>query len=160
MKTFSSRLKHFIDNQLNISVSEFEKILGIPNGGIHRALNGTNIGIDKITLIAKKYPTLNMDWLVTGEGTMFETDHTLNENQNQDQFMDPNVKYFSNSEVLDRLSTAILNFSSNQSKQIEIENKRAEAEIIDKQNIGSLVQGQNILIMNNEKLVSLLEKKM
>lgn len=72
MNTFSDRLLHFIDNQLHISVREFEKNLNLPQGTIQRAINGTNMGIDKLKLIADYYPDLNMDWLIGGDGPMFE----------------------------------------------------------------------------------------
>lgn len=72
MNTFSDRLLHFIDNQLHISVREFEKNLNLPQGTIQRAINGTNMGIDKLKLIADFYPDLNMDWLIGGDGPMFE----------------------------------------------------------------------------------------
>ena len=72
MNNFSDRLLHFIDNQLHISVREFEKNLNLPQGTIQRAINGTNMGIDKLSLIAEYYPELNMDWLIGGDGPMFE----------------------------------------------------------------------------------------
>lgn len=78
MNTFSDRLLHFIDNQLHISVREFEKNLNLPQGTIQRAINGTNMGIDKLTLIADYYPELNMDWLIGGEGPMFEPEKVEN----------------------------------------------------------------------------------
>lgn len=78
MKTFSDRLLHFIDNQLHISVREFEKNLNLPQGTIQRAINGTNMGIDKLQLIAEYYPELNMDWLIGGDGPMFESEKIKN----------------------------------------------------------------------------------
>lgn len=78
MKTFSDRLLHFIDNQLHISVREFEKNLNLPQGTIQRAINGTNMGIDKLQLIAEYYPELNMDWLIGGDGPMFESEKAEN----------------------------------------------------------------------------------
>lgn len=73
MIDFPSRLMQFIEYELHISVREFEKNVNLPQGTIQRAINGTNIGIDKIVAISKMYPDLNMDWLISGEGAMYDT---------------------------------------------------------------------------------------
>lgn len=68
-----NRLRYFIEKQLFISIGEFEKKLEFSQGTIYRVINkGSNIGVDKIEVIAKKYPYLNMDWLIAGEGEMLE----------------------------------------------------------------------------------------
>lgn len=72
MSNFSERLLHFIENQLHMSVSEFEKKCKFPNGTIQRALKGTNIGIDKVQVIGQLYPSLNLDWLLNGDGNMID----------------------------------------------------------------------------------------
>jgi hypothetical protein len=78
MKSFSERLMYFIENQLHISVREFEKNVNLPQGSIQRAINGTNMGIDKLQMISQHYPKLNMDWLIGGEGSMFEPENLDN----------------------------------------------------------------------------------
>ena len=74
MTNFSERLMYFIENQLHISVREFEKNANLPQGSIQRAINGTNMGIDKLSLISQYYTDLNMDWLISGEGNMIDKD--------------------------------------------------------------------------------------
>ena len=75
MNNFSSRLLYYIDNELNISVREFEKKIHLAQGSIQRAINGTNMGIDKLQLISQHCPELNMDWLISGEGDMIDNIH-------------------------------------------------------------------------------------
>jgi hypothetical protein len=81
MKSFSERLLYFIDNQLHISVREFEKNVNLPQGSIQRAINGTNMGIDKLQMISQHYPKLNMDWLIAGEGSMLDSEKLDNNSE-------------------------------------------------------------------------------
>lgn len=74
MTKFSERLMYFIENQLHISVREFEKNANLPQGSIQRAINGTNMGIDKLSMISQSYPNLNLDWLISGEGSMMDNE--------------------------------------------------------------------------------------
>lgn len=76
MTNFSERLMYFIEKQLHISVREFEKNANLPQGSIQRAINGTNMGIDKLSLISQYYPDLDMDWLISGEGNMINKENT------------------------------------------------------------------------------------
>jgi len=78
MTTFSERLMYFIENQLHISVREFEKNANLPQGSIQRAINGTNMGIDKLSSISNSYPNLNLDWLISGEGSMLDKELSSN----------------------------------------------------------------------------------
>ena len=73
MKNLSERLLYFIEKELVVSIREFEKKIGVPYTTINRVIkNGSNIGIDKIEKIAKAYPRLNVDWLIIGEGEIYE----------------------------------------------------------------------------------------
>jgi hypothetical protein len=78
MNDFSSRLSYLIENQLHMSVREFEIKNKFPLSTIQRAINGTNIGLDKVQTIGENYPDLNMDWLINGEGEIFNTKSTDN----------------------------------------------------------------------------------
>lgn len=62
-----NRLTQFIDSN-RISIREFEKSIGASNGYINSI--SRSVGIDKISAIIEKYPTLNIDWLMTGRGEM------------------------------------------------------------------------------------------
>jgi len=70
-----SRLAQFIEFQ-NISVRAFEKKILASDGMIRRAIgNNTDIQSKWITNIAENYPDLNIDWLITGHGTMLTKDN-------------------------------------------------------------------------------------
>jgi phage repressor protein C with HTH and peptisase S24 domain len=70
-----SRLAQFIEFQ-NISVRAFEKKISASDGMIRRAIgNNTDIQSKWITNIAENYPDLNIDWLITGHGTMLMRDN-------------------------------------------------------------------------------------
>lgn len=69
------RLAQFIDFQ-NISVRAFEKKISASDGMIRRAIsNNTDIQSKWISNIADNYPDLNIDWLITGKGTMLIQDN-------------------------------------------------------------------------------------
>ena len=65
------RLKSFI-NHLNIKTTQFEKSIDASNGYVNSI--SKSIGIDKINLILEKYPNLNVEWLLTGKGSMLKSD--------------------------------------------------------------------------------------
>lgn len=64
------RIKKFIDTE-GLSISAFEKSIYTSNGYINSI--SKNIGIDKLNLIIEKYPNLNLEWLITGKGSMYKT---------------------------------------------------------------------------------------
>lgn len=65
------RLEQFIKNQ-KISTRSFEQKISASDGMIRRAINNrTDIQSKWLYLIAENYPQLNIDWLVTGRGSMF-----------------------------------------------------------------------------------------
>ncbi|MDR2806290.1 MAG: helix-turn-helix domain-containing protein, partial [Dysgonamonadaceae bacterium] len=65
------RIKKFT-KEINLSISEFEKSIGVANGYVNSISKG--IGRDKIEIILEKYPKLNIEWLLTGKGEMLRTD--------------------------------------------------------------------------------------
>lgn len=70
ISTFGNRLKMFIDH-LGTSVRQFEMECAIGTGAIGKAMNhGTDLSKDTIDKIGGKYPQLNMNWLLAGEGEM------------------------------------------------------------------------------------------
>lgn len=72
------RLKQFLDFK-GIKVSAFEKEVGMSNGSFASQLkNDKTIGVDKLENILKKYPDINIEWLLTGNGDMIKWD-LLNE---------------------------------------------------------------------------------
>lgn len=64
------RLSQFIKKQ-GVSVRAFEQSISASDGMIRRAINnGTDIQSKWLSIIADNYPYLNLDWLITGRGTM------------------------------------------------------------------------------------------
>lgn len=68
------RLTDFVD-WLGISKSEFGRQIGVSNAFISSIRK--SIQQDKIQSIASKYPELNIEWLLTGEGEMLKTGENL-----------------------------------------------------------------------------------
>ena len=66
-----NRLKMFISH-IETNVSQFEKSLGLSNGYINSMKIG--IGYDKLEQISNMYPDLNMAWLLTGDGSMLNSE--------------------------------------------------------------------------------------
>lgn len=150
MEEFGKRLMHFIDNHLNMTIREFEIHCDFTNGLIHRALKGTNLGSDKLLIIAKKFPELNIDWLLTGEGAMIDGNHTLIGNKKLD--VNANINYKESSDLINKLSSAIMSLT---------ENDKLHAK-----SILQFAENDNIRAKNDQasleihkKLVDLLEKK-
>ena len=76
MNEVQERLNKFIE-YLNISVSQFEQSIGVGNGFVA----GTNARMRNSSknLISTRYPELNMDWLIRGDGDMLnKQNNTIN----------------------------------------------------------------------------------
>ena len=68
--TSKDRLLEFL-NHLQIGQGKFESNVGLANGYLNN--NKGSIGTNQIAKIVSRYPVLNINWLVTGEGTMLNT---------------------------------------------------------------------------------------
>lgn len=67
--TVKERLIEFIKYK-DLSFRQFEFHVGLANGYI-TALKA-NIGSDKLQMIIEKYPDLNIEWLLSGHGSMLK----------------------------------------------------------------------------------------
>lgn len=67
MKT-KERLKLFVQS-LGMGQNKFEEEVGIANG--YLASKSQSVNSDAIEKIIAKYPSLNLEWLFTGQGEMF-----------------------------------------------------------------------------------------
>lgn len=66
------RLLQFI-NAENISQSQFADNIGVARASISHILSGRNKpGFDFIEGMARHYPALNLEWLITGKGKMYK----------------------------------------------------------------------------------------
>lgn len=67
------RLQQFLSAE-NISQSQFADSIGVTRASVSHILSGrNNPGYDFLSSMAKRYPTLNTDWLLTGRGKMYRT---------------------------------------------------------------------------------------
>ena len=70
----TGRLEQFIKNQ-GFSVRAFEISIGASDGMIRRAIkNNTDIQSKWLSVISDNYPNLNIDWLLTGRGSMLKSE--------------------------------------------------------------------------------------
>ncbi|ACU61335.1 hypothetical protein [Chitinophaga pinensis] len=63
------RLIKFLEQE-NISQGKFEKHVGLSNGFVNNI--GAGISTTSLTKIRSKYPSLNVQWLLKGEGEMLQ----------------------------------------------------------------------------------------
>lgn len=69
-----TRLKEFIDS-LGLSISAFEQKIGASDGMIRRAVkNNTDIQSKWLLKIHDNYHDLNLEWLITGKGSMLKSE--------------------------------------------------------------------------------------
>lgn len=70
MTTFSERLSQFIAS-IGESSSSFELKIGVSKGAIYKPIrNGKTVGLEILVKIFSTYPELDVEWLITGSGTM------------------------------------------------------------------------------------------
>lgn len=108
--TLKDRLIEFID-YLNISRLAFEQSIEKSNGWASKP--GNTLRDDVRAKLTEVYPELNINWLLTGEGTMLKNgSQVVQHNQNGDNINGKTVKVTKDSS--DKLIEVILE----QSKQI------------------------------------------
>lgn len=77
METVRTRINFLIED-LNLSKNEFAREVGISSAMISKiTIKEVNFGIDVYKKIIDKYPHLNQQWLLFGEGEMWLENHTL-----------------------------------------------------------------------------------
>lgn len=70
----NKRLLQFLQAE-NISQSQFADTLGVARGGVSHILSGRNRpGYDFLESLLLHYPSLNIDWIITGKGKMYRED--------------------------------------------------------------------------------------
>ena len=70
----NKRLQQFLDAE-NITQSQLADSLGVARAGISHILAGRNKpGFDFIESLATKFPTLSLEWLITGKGRMYKSE--------------------------------------------------------------------------------------
>lgn len=74
--SIKERLIEFTKSK-NIPTARFERTCGMSNGYINSIKKSP--GVEKLDNILRAYPTLNKDWLITGNGSMTNTNTLKNE---------------------------------------------------------------------------------
>ncbi len=75
----NKRLQQFLAAE-NISQSQFADSIGVARASISHILAGRNKpGFDFIERMARQYPELNLEWLITGRGRMYTSSKTASE---------------------------------------------------------------------------------
>ena len=65
------RLQQFLRAE-NISQSQFADTIGVARASVSHILAGRNKpGFDFLLAMSKHYPSLNLEWLITGKGRMY-----------------------------------------------------------------------------------------
>jgi repressor LexA len=85
------RIKQYLDYK-NISISAFEKSIGMSNASFRKSLNNKGaIGSDKLENILRTYSDLSPDWLFSGKGNMivngsYQLNSEKDSSDNKDEF--------------------------------------------------------------------------
>lgn len=81
-----TRLLQFLQAE-NISQSQFADSIGVARASVSHILAGRNKpGFDFIEGMLKHYPTLNVEWLISGKGKMYKSSDRVSSVQGDDLF--------------------------------------------------------------------------
>ena len=70
----NKRLQQFLAAE-NISQSKFAETLGVARAGVSHVLSGRNKpGFEFLDSLARNYPDLSLEWLISGRGRMYKFD--------------------------------------------------------------------------------------
>lgn len=72
LTNMNSRLQQFL-NAENINKAQFAENIGVARASVSHIIAGRNKpGCDFLMSMMRKYPELNIEWLLTGQGTMYK----------------------------------------------------------------------------------------
>lgn len=70
----NKRIQQFLAAE-NITQSQFADSISVARASVSHIIAGRNKpGFDFIENMARRYPSLNLEWLITGKGRMYKTD--------------------------------------------------------------------------------------
>ena len=73
IRIMNKRLEQFLAAE-NISQSQFADSIGVARASVSHILAGRNKpGFDFIESMSRHYPTLNIEWLILGNGKMYKS---------------------------------------------------------------------------------------
>lgn len=144
------RLKEFLKDE-NISKSEFYRRTGISNGYLDKV---KSIGADKIEIILDKFDTINLYWLINGQG-----DPTLEPNEKE---MVSTRNYYPYAAVKDQ-HLVKENFAPHLKQSEELELQRLRNQVVRLEDkISELEKRNNLLVQflneKDERIKLLVEK--
>lgn len=100
----NGRLVRFLEAE-NISQSQFADSIGVARASISHIIAGRNKpGFDFLEKMASCYPSLNIEWLITGKGRMY---HDESENSSEYAILSEN-KSAQNSPTGRRISRVVV----------------------------------------------------
>lgn len=74
-QSVNERVKFLVDNLCEGNVSRFAKEIGVSHTSINTLMpgdRGSKPGFETIAKISTRYPEVNIDWLITGQGEPFK----------------------------------------------------------------------------------------
>ena len=81
----NERLLKFLEAE-NISQAQFADSIGVARASISHIVSGRNKpGFDFIERTAKRFPELNIEWLITGKGRMYNSQEDMTLFQDADE---------------------------------------------------------------------------
>ena len=81
-------IEHF-----GLSARQFDLSIGAANGySLRMRKNNASVGTDVIERIVKKYPKINLVWLITGKGPMFVDQITSNNENDIEELINVKLK--------------------------------------------------------------------
>jgi len=75
------RIKRFIDLQ-NLTSSSFANEIGVQRSSVSHVLSGRNKpSLDFVTKIKERFPEVNLEWLISGKGSMISVQEKIETNR-------------------------------------------------------------------------------
>ena len=100
----NTRLQQFLGAE-NISQSQFADSIGVARASVSHILAGRNKpGYDFILSMARHYPALNIEWLITGNGRMYKavSGQAPVQNESGSESLFPEVEIVPEAPVIER----------------------------------------------------------
>lgn len=94
------RIKRFIDLQ-NLTSSSFANEIGVQRSSVSHVLSGRNKpSLDFVTKIKDRFPEVNLEWLISGKGSMISVQQKKETNEIEIDVDDQQSFEFENRSVL------------------------------------------------------------
>lgn len=138
------RLKDFIKHN-NLSVREFERICHFPNGTINALKD--SITSKRKNSIVENFPTINIIWLLTGEGSMLNDTETIKKVPTNRKTFDP-IYDIQTVPIYDSVATLGL---------VEVFNGTENGNVLDYLSIPNLPKSDGAIFMTGDSMYPILK---